>query len=291
MHQGHHLCGEPINMASSSAVHSNATNFQSFVQNHVDQRTGQYTLSIDLNAPTGNDLTGPNLPLRLAFSPFNDEDSGFGKGWDLALTQYVPGSRMLTLHTGESYKVTGSGPQPAIQEKKIDSFHFHDDSEGDKQQYRVVHKSGLVEILSVYGDTRPIALPSQVQSPSGHTLTLSYTPDTRRLTRIVDGSGVPLIELDYTEGLVTVDVHPRAGDDGQPFLRYRLELKNRSLVEVALPPELGGNWRFEYTTANGQTSLKKVMTPQGSVERSTTVKMATRAISCPALNPPGRCHG
>jgi len=32
------------------------------VQNHVDQRTGQYNLAIDLQVPTGNDLTGPGLP-------------------------------------------------------------------------------------------------------------------------------------------------------------------------------------------------------------------------------------
>jgi len=253
-------------MARSSVVHSNATNFQSFVQNNVDQRTGQYTLAIDLKLPNGNHLIGPGLPLRLSFSPFNNKDSGFGKGWDLALTQYIPGTGMLTLHTGESYKVTGSGAQPPIREKKLDSFHFHDDSQGCKQQYRVVHKSGLEEILSVYGDENPVALPSEVRAPSGHSIQFDYAPDTQRLMNIIDGNGAKLLELKYTEGRVTVDTHPGANGNGLPFLRHRLELKNRSLVEVVLPAELGGNWRFEYTTARGLNCLAKVSTPLGAIE-------------------------
>ncbi|MFJ4433952.1 RHS repeat domain-containing protein [Pseudomonas sp. NPDC089395] len=253
-------------MANSAVVHSNATNFQSFVQNHVDQRTGQYNLAIDLQAPTGNDLTGPNLPLRLSFSPFNNADSGFGKGWNLAMTQYVPGTRMLTLHTGESYKVTGTGKQPSIREKKIHSFHFYDDSEGDKQKYRVVHKSGLEEILTLHGDLNPIALPKHVRAPSGHAITLSYAPDSQQLERIVDDNGTLLLELKYTEGRVTIDAHPGAGGNGQPFMRYMLELTNRALVEVKLPPEVGGNWRFGYTTAFGLTCLAKISTPLGAVE-------------------------
>ncbi|KAF0250830.1 hypothetical protein [Pseudomonas putida] len=68
-------------MASHNVVHSNAFNFQSFVQNSVDPRTGQYTLGIALPALIGNELAGPQLPLRLFFSPMNDEDTGFGKGW------------------------------------------------------------------------------------------------------------------------------------------------------------------------------------------------------------------
>ncbi|MBA6092191.1 hypothetical protein H4C81_25470 [Pseudomonas monteilii] len=68
-------------MAGASVIHSNATNFQSFLQSGVDPRTGQYTLAIKLPTLAGNDLIGPQLPLQLAFSPLNDQDSGFGKGW------------------------------------------------------------------------------------------------------------------------------------------------------------------------------------------------------------------
>lgn len=257
-------------MANDSGLHSNATNFQSFVQNHVDQRTGQYNLAIDLQVPAGNDLTGPGLPLRLSYSPFNTEDSGFGTGWRLAMTRYVPTSRILTLHTGESYKVTGTGPQPTIGEKKIHSFHFYDDGFDEHDEnvgpYRVVHKSGLVEILTLHDVVNPIALPAKVRAPSGHGITLSYLPETRRLEKIVDDNGTLLLELKYTDGRVTIDTHPGAGADKQPFMRYMLELKNRALVEIKLPPELGGNWRFGYTTSRGLTCLAKVSTPSGAVE-------------------------
>lgn len=253
-------------MVNSSGVHSNASNFQSFVQNHVDQRTGQYNLAIDLQVPAGNDLTGPGLPLRLSYSPFDNNDSGFGTGWQLAMTRYVPATRMLTLHTGESYKVTGTGPQPTIREKKIHSFNFYDDGENGNGPYRVEHKSGLVEILTLHDVVNPIALPAKVRAPSGHGLTLSYVPENRRLEKIVDDNGTLLLELKYTDGRVTIDTHPGAGADNQPFMRYRLELRNRALVEVTLPPEVGGNWRFGYTTARGLTCLAKVSTPSGAVE-------------------------
>ncbi|WP_455887941.1 RHS repeat-associated core domain-containing protein [Pseudomonas rustica] len=259
-------------MASTPGVHSNATNFQSFVQNHVDQRTGQYNLAIDLQVPTGNDLTGPGLPLRLSYSPFNDADSGFGTGWQLAMTQYVPATQMLTLHTGESYKVTGTGPQPSMREKKVHSFHFYDDgyvagsNEPSKGPYRVVHKSGLVETLTLHDVVNPIALTKTVRAPSGHGISLSYLPENRRLEKIVDDNGTLLLSLNYTDGRVTIDAFPGAGADDSPFMRYMLELKNRELVEVKLPPEVGGNWRFGYTTVHGLKCLAKVSTPLGAVE-------------------------
>lgn len=259
-------------MANTPGVHSNATNFQSFVQNHVDQRTGQYNLAIHLQVPTGNDLTGPGLPLRLSYSPFNDADSGFGTGWQLAMTRYVPATQMLTLHTGESYKVTGTGPQPGIREKKVHSFHFYDDGyvagsdETSKGPYRVVHKSGLVETLTLHDVVNPIALPKSVRVPSGHGISLTYVPENRRLEKIVDENGTLLLALKYTDGRVTIDAHPGAGADDLPFMRYMLELQNRALVEIKLPPEVGGNWRFGYTSVHGLTCLAKVSTPLGAVE-------------------------
>ncbi|WP_155500320.1 hypothetical protein, partial [Pseudomonas monteilii] len=63
-------------MTVSSAAYSNAFNFLSFVQNSVDPRTGQYSLSIELPNLPGNQLLGPSLPLRLAFNPLALEDSG-----------------------------------------------------------------------------------------------------------------------------------------------------------------------------------------------------------------------
>ncbi|QCI11373.1 sugar-binding protein [Pseudomonas putida] len=255
-------------MAIETVIHSNAFNASSFVEGGVDPRTGQYTLGINVLPIVGNDQIGPDLPIRLMFNPFSDDNVGFGKGWYIALTQYLPGSRMLRLHTGESYKVTGTGEQPPIREKKLDSFHFHDDSGRGKRQYRVVYKSYMEEILEVYGDgVNEVALPAEVRAASGHRIQLGYTKDTQRLESIVDGNGLPLLKIGYSSGSVTLDLHPGAKGGIEPLARYTLTLENQQLIKVSLPAEVGGNWRFEYSTVHGLTCVAKVSTPYGAIER------------------------
>ncbi|YCI11599.1 hypothetical protein M1E16_09365 [Pseudomonas sp. Z2-11] len=95
-------------MTSSTAAHSQAFNFMSFLQNGVDPRTGQYTVSINFPEIKCNELCGPVVPLGLAFNPINVLDSGFGLGWNLNLSQFTPNDSILALSTGETYKVTGS---------------------------------------------------------------------------------------------------------------------------------------------------------------------------------------
>ncbi|MEX5506350.1 RHS repeat domain-containing protein [Pseudomonas putida] len=253
-------------MAIETVLHSNAFNASGFVQNNVDPRTGQYALSINLPPLVGNDQVGPELPIRLVFNPFSDQNVGFGRGWYIELTQFVPGTRMLRLHTGESFKVTGSGTEPGIKERKLENFRFLDDSVGNKQQFRVVHKSYMEEVLSVYGvGEHAVALPSEVRAASGHRILLSYTADNQRLERIVDGTGLELLKISYGS-TVTLDLHPNAKGANKPLARYQLILRNGALSQIDLPAEAGGNWRFEYTTAFGLTCLAKVSTPFGSVE-------------------------
>ena len=252
-------------MAIETVLHSNAFNAAGFVQNAVDPRTGQYALSINFPALVGNNQVGPGLPIRLVFNPLSDKSVGFGRGWYIELTQYVAGSRMLRLHTGESFKVTGSGAEPGIKERKLKSFRFFDESEGSKKQYRVVHKSHMEEVLSEYGEgVNRVALPSEVRAASGHRIRLSYTPDSQRLDRIVDGTGLELLEISYGS-TVTFKLHPKA-KGGKPFAEYKLTLLNDELTQVDLPAEVGGNWRFEYTKVFGLTCLAKVSTPYGGVE-------------------------
>ncbi|MBS5841669.1 MAG: sugar-binding protein, partial [Pseudomonas sp.] len=135
-------------MSTSTTLHSNAFNFMSFIQGQVDPRTGQYTGAITLPELMANQLSGPVVPLQLSFNALNVQDSGFGKGWNLQLSQFDPGSGALSLHTGETFtvKVSLDGTELTIPEKKIDSFHFY--KLGDKR-YRIDHKSGLIEILEV----------------------------------------------------------------------------------------------------------------------------------------------
>ena len=254
----------------SSVVHSNASNFESFLQNGVDPRTGQYTMAIALPTLAGNDLIGPQVPLRLVFNPLNDQDSGFGKGWDLALTQYVPGTHMLTLQSGETFKVTGSGAQPGIREKKLDTFHFHDDTVEGEDRYRVVHKSGVVEVLTKHGGSTPVYLPTEVHSAIGHSVSLSYSINPVRLEtlsyRDADGQVQELLKLTYSTGGVLIDLHPNAAPGKLYHARYMLHMLNRELIKITLPSEDQASWRIEYGTVRDLTCIKKVWTPSGAEE-------------------------
>ncbi|WP_264237294.1 hypothetical protein, partial [Pseudomonas sp. BT-42-2] len=112
-------------MTATTALHSNAFNFMSFLQSGVDPRTGQYTVSLTLPQVAANALLGPSLPLALFFNPLNQQDTGYGKGWNLQLSQFTPDTQVVALHTGESFKVTSrNGAKMLMEEKKLDSFHM-----------------------------------------------------------------------------------------------------------------------------------------------------------------------
>ncbi len=275
-------------MNDKNFVHSNAFNFMSFMQNSVDPRTGQYALGVVLPELTGNHLSGPALPLRLSFNPMSQQDAGFGHGWSLNLTQYVPASNMLDLHTGERYKVTGSdqgdGTGLGIDERKLLTFQLHQDS---TNSWRVVHKSGLVEFLRLQGTgENAVALPVRVEAATGHWISLSYGHShygVPCLTRVEDGTGLPLLAVSYASGEVYLDLHPQAQGQGRPLARYGLKLENRGspalrvvyMVELPYDQDAAspnkGSWRFEYNQveqASGRrlALLKTVYNPVGGTE-------------------------
>ncbi|UVL17900.1 hypothetical protein LOY44_18070 [Pseudomonas sp. B21-044] len=114
-----------------------------YLQGGVDPRTGQYTFSISLRETQANDLQGPGLPLTLFFNPLNKNDSGYGRGWNLQLSQYDIDSKIVTVHSGESFAVTGPVDGQVglgMSEKKIDSFHFE---ELGADTFRLVHRSAF----------------------------------------------------------------------------------------------------------------------------------------------------
>jgi RHS repeat-associated protein len=259
-------------MIASSSTHSNAFNFLGFMQGQVDPRTGQYTLGIELPKLAGNDLIGPTLPLRLDFSPLTTEDSGYGKGWSLNLTQYDLTSHTLSLITGESYRVTNDDPKPArIDEQKLVSFEFYKD---DADNYRVVHRSGLIEHLRVQvSNGQRVALPHRVYAASGHWIELSYTRPAQLshtcLDSIQDATGRRLLWVEYQSlSQFNLHLHPENGADGAALSTYTVKLTNRLVTSVVLP-EGQANWEFEYlnnASTQNMTCLKQVRTPTGSRE-------------------------
>ena len=255
-------------MTAKSAIHSNAFNFLSFFLKGVDPRTGLYTLSVEMPELKSNQLCGPAVPLQLRFNPLNVGDSGFGQGWNLNLSQYTPGDQMLALSTGETFKVTGSGTQPVIKEKKLDSFHFYDQG---NDHYRVVHKSGLVEILRTGGSAdQRVALPVRILAPSGHSVSLTYRAfqGGQLLETISDAYGTLLgIERDANDSFVRLHLHPDRGPGGGPLATFEMQLDGDGRVRaIILPTEERASWRFTYETLHEVLCLTEVQTPVGGRE-------------------------
>lgn len=264
-------------MTATSSVSSNALNFMSSMENGVDPRTGLYTVSISLPEIQTNDLRGPGFGLALAYSPLNTLDSGYGFGWNLQLSQYTPGTRILSLSTGETFKVTGrdspSG-QLTMKEKRLDSFHFYED---EVDRYRVMHKSGLVEILEVQGSTQNrVALPVEIHSPTGHKIKLGYqtfNSDYQILAWVKDNTDQTLLSVKRETTQVELLLQPFGGPDGGPLARYVMALESsNSRVSAIRLPQTGkpddplASWRFEYRLIDGLPYMSAVETPSGGRE-------------------------
>ena len=259
-------------MSMQTVIHSNAFNFMSFVQGSVDARTGQYGLGIDLPGLPANDLCGPDLPLRLAFNPLNNRDSGFGTGWNLVLSQFRISTGMLDLHSGEAFQVVDNGPgqQALVPERKVESFHFRNVSEGQRKRFRIAHKSGLVEILEPQQGDDDLALPTRILAPSGHGITLAYKPYKHGacLESIVDDASRALLWIDYAgNDHVSITLHPNT----QQAALYTLEFSGDRLSKIVLPSEDKGRWAFaykpvEYAPGNTLHLLERVDNPSGGVE-------------------------
>jgi RHS repeat-associated protein len=256
-------------MTIATSVPSNAFNFLNFILSQVDPRTGQYTCAISLPELKANNLCGPVVPLQLNFNPLNSADSGFGKGWNLQLSQYNPHSRILSLYTGETFKVNPGEDGMDIPEKKLDSFHFHDLG---NQRYKVEHKSGLVEILQV--GQGQFAMPVEMHSVQGHHVTLEYAAfgTDPLLSKIRNADKTELFSLQRSGNVLEAKLYPGSPQEAVFVLNiFSGETKSLELPtkDPDLPTEENATWRFEYTHLSGLTLLKEVYTPTGGHETVT----------------------
>lgn len=252
-------------MTASTSVHSNAFNFLSYVQSGVDPRTGQYTVAITLPDVKTNGLRGPGMPLALNYNPLNRLDSGFGMGWNLQLSQYDPSNQIVSLSSGETFKVNGtSNGQMLMPEKKIDSFHLYKE---DETHYRVMHKSGLVELLELRGSgANRIALPVRVFAPEGHSVTLGYTSfgGHQMLSEVTDDSGQILLGISREATRVTLRMTTGEGPDAT-FVMV-LGGSDHHVSRIELPTDNAASWRFVYSLNRDHLCMTSVETPVGGRE-------------------------
>jgi RHS repeat-associated protein len=245
-------------------VHSNAFNFLSAVQAGVDPRTGQYSCAIALPELKANHLCGPSVPLTLNFNPMSPRNAGFGKGWSVRLSHFDSTSRILSLSTGETFRIEGTASQPTVPERKIDSFHF---SHEPPDRYRVVHKSGLVEILTLRG-TDGQAWVTEIHSAEGHRISLGYETWAGEtvLRSIADDYGLLLDVTRPASSQVDIDLHPGQGSGGEPAARFSLHLNNGEVSRVVLPSDNQAAWHFEYELIHEYLCIAQLRTPLGGVE-------------------------
>lgn len=247
-------------MTLSTSVSSNAFNFTNFINSQVDPRTGQYTCAINLPELKANNLCGPTVPLQLNFNPLNNSDSGFGKGWNLQLSQFNPANGILSLYTGETFKINLQESEVLIPEKKLDSFHFH---VLGNNRYRIEHKSGLIEILQV-GQSQ-LAMPVQILSQQGHSVTLDYEAFSTEplLSSIKNTDGSLLLSLKRTLNEMNIVLH--AGTASESL--FLLNIQNGETRSIVLPTDDNASWQFTYILSNEFTCLQHIYTPTGGHEK------------------------
>jgi len=257
-------------LANDTFLQSNAMNFMSFLAHGVDARTGQYSMRLELPPVHANDLRDIDVPLVFLFNSMGNENTGYGTSWQLQQTRFTPNDNMLTLASGETFKVTDedtSTKQLLMREKKLDSFHLY--RHGD--DYRVVHRSGLVEVLKVQGSgSNRAAVPVRVASPLGHVLRLEYEPVNGgfpRLKNIFQADGEPVFTVRLDGAILSLNYYPDA--PGAPGASYKMHVTgpDNLVSRIELPSDDKGAWDFRYRQVHGLWCMEHVTTPNGGKEQ------------------------
>ncbi|KAM0550287.1 hypothetical protein ACHAPJ_008957 [Fusarium lateritium] len=254
--------------AQQSNLYSQAFNFSNLAEHKVDPRTGQYACAIHLYQAPAEVRNTPHFDLSLQFDSLNPEDAGFGKGWSLNLSRYKHRrSKTLSLVTGEHYQVIETDSTLAVKDQKLKSFLF--ERSGD--DYRVIHKSGVIEILSNAGNTFNVTVPVKLYAANGRSLDLEWTNfgETPRLSYVKEGdSGEVLLKIDYSGFQVDVIMSLDAAKRRTTRL---IKGGEDLLTEVSTPFDSGSaalsSWKFKYEHGGSFLLIRQLTSPAGLVEQ------------------------
>jgi RHS repeat-associated protein len=253
--------------AETGGIHSNAFNFLSAVSSGVDPRTGMYSSSISLPGVAANNLCGPTVQLGLSFSPLNPVNAGFGIGWSLTTTRYDSRRKRLSLSSGESFLLdTFVNDTATFKDRKLRSFDMIRD--GFDGEYRIVHKSGKMEILRAESGSEGVSVLCEVRSPEGRVVTLEQAAANGvvKLESVTDGTGRVLLTVAYALSSTIVTLNPESSQAGA----FTFHLGNDRLERVALPQGYGDGWLFGYEEiVTGLLLLKTTTVPTGGQEEVT----------------------
>ncbi|AOM40764.1 RHS repeat domain-containing protein [Xenorhabdus hominickii] len=246
----------------NNSFFSNAHNFQSAAMGSVDPRTGLFSYTMLVAQLTGNNHLGPTQTIALSYSPLNTKDIGFGIGFAFSLTQYDKQNRLLVLSTGERYKVAETDNAVFLEQYKQDVVRFEKDVAQDV--YRVIHKSGMVEVLNGPQNAYDLKVPIQIFTPLGHTLTLNWAYGLGPIPYLksISDEENELLQVHYELGSYTrITVRPNTTES------YNIQLlfNNGYVSEVnndAVEPLLKWTMRYDADCR----FLTQVLSPTGLTE-------------------------
>ncbi|MDC9588811.1 hypothetical protein PSI23_05630 [Xenorhabdus sp. XENO-10] len=246
----------------NSNFFSHAHNFQSAARGNVDPRTGLFNYLMPVAYLIGNNYLGPEQAIMLSYSPLNTNDIGFGIGFSIGLTQYDAQNRLLMLSTGERYNVDETAETVFLRQYKQDVVRFEKDV--TKNVYRVIHKSGRVEVLTGPQNAFDLKVPIQIVNPLGYSLKLSWHFNLGTipyLSSIADEEKA-LLKIHYELGAYTrITVWPNTSES------YDIQLLFNNAYMVSIQKGAAGQtlkWEMDYDTDN--RFLTQVLSPTGLKE-------------------------
>ncbi|MGE8357248.1 MAG: hypothetical protein ACN6N0_12740, partial [Microvirgula sp.] len=110
--------------------------------NGVEPCTGMYIQNIKLAHLSGNKLQGPELDLLIRFNQFQQNNYGFGVGWELNLSRIdeEDGIRTLVLSDGSRYTMLETGDTVTLQYKRTQYFTIR---KNGTNNYTIINKSNI----------------------------------------------------------------------------------------------------------------------------------------------------
>ncbi|HDG1679216.1 TPA: RHS repeat-associated core domain-containing protein [Kluyvera ascorbata] len=248
----------------AQSYYSQAGNFTSSLQAEVDVRTGLYKCNFPILNITGNHGIGPVQDITLSYSPLDTLNRGFGQGWGLGLSYYDKSNSLLVTANGDQYKVVENTTSVMIQQNKLENIKF----EKFTDHYKLIYKSGVVEILSSPTSVNNVKVPVTIYSPLGRALQLQWdlSGEFPRVLSIRDEENT-LLNISYS-GFTTITVWPSSIEEKViHVMQSNQQLTSFSIIQDSDSPV----WKLEYHTVGGNNLLHGITTPSGMSESVTYV--------------------
>ena len=240
-------------------------NFINALQTDVDGRTGQFTVNFPVATLTGNHLMGPDVSLILSYSPLNNNNYGFGRGFSVGITQFDNRTNLLELSNGEKYRVAPGSD--TVRNQRLKNFLFsYTNGQDDADGYTVIWKAGKREQLTFVGGNSFVT--TLMSSPLGRTLTLDWdwSGQYPQLMQIKDEMAT-LCRIEYTNTTEVV-VWPDTDEEYRVVLGFinntQLDTLTRQISE-----DESLNWYFGYDNVDGSQNLllTGVTYPTGMIDQ------------------------